>query len=149
MAAIEFARHVCGLEKATSTEFAPNTPEPLISLLPEQEEISDLGGTQRLGGHDVKLQAGTQASEIYDSTLTHERFRHRYEFNNVYKDVVEAAGLVFGGSTPDQRIMQILEYPDHPFFLATQFHPEWRSRPHAPHPLFLAFVRAAKTLKSS
>lgn len=149
MAAIEFARHVCGLEKATSTEFAPNTPEPLISLLPEQEGISDLGGTQRLGGHDVKLKAGTQVSEIYGSTLTHERFRHRYEFNNGYKDVVEAAGLVFGGSTPDQRIMQILEYPDHPFFLATQFHPEWRSRPHAPHPLFLAFVRAAKTLKAS
>ncbi len=149
MAAIEFARHICGLEKATSTEFDPNSPEPLISLLPEQEGLSDLGGTQRLGGQDVLLKSGSISSEIYGAEVVHERFRHRYEFNNVYKDVIEAAGMIFSGSTPDQRIMQILEYPEHPFFLATQFHPEWLSRPHRPHPLFRTFIHAAKTQNAS
>ena len=144
LAAVEFARNVCGMEKAASTEFEPETPEPLISLLPEQEDISDLGGTQRLGGHEVRVQPGTRVHEIYGADTIRERFRHRYEFNNIYKDVLEEAGLVFCGSTPDQRIMQILDYPAHPFFIATQFHPEWLSRPHRPHPLFRAFVQAAK-----
>jgi len=144
LAAIEFARHVCGMEKATSTEFDPHAPEPLISLLPEQEEVSDLGGTQRLGGHDVMLQPGTRVHKIYGRDVIHERFRHRYELNNVYKAALEEAGLVFCGMTPDHRIMQILDYPPHPFFIATQFHPELLSRPNRPHPLFQAFVRAAK-----
>jgi CTP synthase len=144
LAAIEFARHVCGLEKATSTEFDPHTPEPLISLLPEQEELSDLGGTQRLGGHDVVLKPGTRVHRLYGQDVIHERFRHRYELNNVYKDKLEEAGLVFCGMTPDHRIMQILDYPPHPFFIATQFHPEWTSRPNRPHPLFMEFVRVAK-----
>jgi CTP synthase len=144
LAAIEFARHVCGMEKATSTEFEPHSPEPLISLLPEQEEVSDLGGTQRLGGHDVMLQPGTRVHKIYGRDMIHERFRHRYELNNVYKAALEEAGLVFCGMTPDHRIMQILDYPPHPFFIATQFHPELLSRPNRPHPLFHAFVRAAK-----
>jgi len=144
LAAIEFARHVCGLEKATSTEFDPHTPEPLISLLPEQEDISDLGGTQRLGGHDVLLKPGTRVHRIYGSDVIHERFRHRYELNNAYRARLEEAGMVFCGMTPDHRIMQILDYPPHPFFIATQFHPEWLSRPNRPHPLFHEFVRVAK-----
>jgi CTP synthase len=144
LAAIEFARHICGQEKATSTEFDPHTPEPVISLLPEQEAISELGGTQRLGGHDVLLTSGTRVHKIYGKDVVHERFRHRYELNNIFKPMLEEAGLIFCGTTPDQRIMQILDYPAHPFFVATQFHPEWLSRPHRPHPLFLAFVRAVK-----
>jgi CTP synthase len=142
LATVEFARHVCNLEKAASTEFNVETPEPVISLLPEQEAISEMGGTQRLGGHDVKLQPGSKVHEIYGADMARERFRHRYEFNNLYKETLEEAGMVFSGTTPDQRIMQILEYPQHPFFIATQFHPEWLSRPHKPHPLILAFVRA-------
>lgn len=144
LAAIEFARHVCGLEKATSTEFEPHTPEPLISLLPEQEEISELGGTQRLGGHNVLLKPGTRVHRIYGSDVIHERFRHRYELNNTYRTKLEEAGMVFCGMTPDHRIMQILDYPPHPFFIATQFHPELLSRPNRPHPLFHEFVRIAK-----
>jgi CTP synthase len=144
LAAIEFARNVCGLEKATSTEFDPHTPEPLISLLPEQEDISNLGGTQRLGGHDVLLIPGTRVHKIYGKEVIHERFRHRYELNNAYKTRLEDAGLIFCGMTLDRQIMQILDYPAHPFYIATQFHPEWLSRPHRPHPLFREFVRAAK-----
>ena len=144
LATIEFARHVCGLEKAASTEFDPHTPEPLIALLPEQEDISDLGGTQRLGGHEVKLEQNTRVHSFYGTDVIRERFRHRYEFNNAYKEMLEEAGLVFCGTTPDQRIMQIVDYPAHPFFVSTQFHPEWLSHPQRPHPLFLAFVRAAK-----
>ncbi|GIX48818.1 MAG: CTP synthetase [Candidatus Tectimicrobiota bacterium] len=144
LAAIEFARHVCGLEKATSTEFDPHTPEPVISLLPEQETIRDLGGTQRLGGHEVVLLPGTRVHHIYGKDVIRERFRHRYELNNLYKDTLEKAGLLFCGMTPDHRIMQILDYPAHPFFIATQFHPEWTSRPLRPHPLFREFIRAAK-----
>jgi CTP synthase len=142
LATVEFARNVCNLEKAASTEFNVETPEPVISLLPEQESISEMGGTQRLGGHDVKLQPGSKVHEIYGTDTVRERFRHRYEFNNLYKDILEEAGMVFSGTTPDQHIMQILEYPHHPFFVATQFHPEWLSRPHKPHPLISAFVRA-------
>lgn len=144
LAAIEFARHVCGLEKATSTEFDPQTPEPLIALQPEQETISDLGGTQRLGGHDVLLKPGTQVHRIYGQDVIHERFRHRYELNTAYQEALEEAGLVFCGMTPDRRIMQVLALPSHPFFIATQFHPELISRPNRPHPLFHEFVRAAK-----
>ncbi len=144
LAAIEFARHVCGLEKATSTEFDPHTPEPLISLLPEQADVDELGGTQRLGGHDVLLKPGTRVHRIYGKDVIRERFRHRYELNNAYKPALEEAGLVFCGTTPDHRIVQILDYPPHPFFIATQFHPEWTSRPNRPHPLFREFVRLAK-----
>ena len=149
LSAIEFARHVCGLEKATSTEFEPHTPEPLIALLPEQEQINDLGGTQRLGGHDVLLIPGTRVHRFYGQDVVRERFRHRYELNNAYKTILEEAGLVFCGMTPDRRIMQILDYPAHPFFIATQFHPELLSRPLRPHPLFLEFVRAAKRHQAS
>ena len=144
LAAIEFARSVCGVEKATSTEFDPHTQEPLICLLPEQQQIRDLGGTQRLGGHDVALLPGSRVQAMYGRDMVHERFRHRYELNNDYKAAFEKSGVVFCGMTLDQRVMQILDYPAHPFFVATQFHPELLSRPLRPHPLFLAFVQAAK-----
>lgn len=144
LAAIEFARHVCGLEKATSTEFDPHTPEPLIALQPEQEDVSDLGGTQRLGGHDVLLKPGTRVHQIYGQDIIHERFRHRYELNTAYQETLEEAGMIFCGMTPDRRIMQILDLPAHPFFIATQFHPELISRPNRTHPLFHEFVRSAK-----
>ncbi len=144
LAAIEFARSVCGVEKATSTEFDPHTQEPLICLLPEQQQIRDLGGTQRLGGHDVALLPGSRVQAMYGRDMVHERFRHRYELNNDYKAAFEKSGVVFCGMTLDQSVMQILDYPAHPFFVATQFHPELLSRPLRPHPLFLAFVQAAK-----
>ena len=144
LAAIEFARSVCGVEKATSTEFDPNTQEPLICLLPEQQQVRDLGGTQRLGGHDVALLPGSRVQAMYGRDTVRERFRHRYELNNDYRAAFEKCGVVFCGMTPDKRVMQILDYPAHPFFIATQFHPELLSRPLRPHPLFLAFVRAAK-----
>ena len=144
LAAIEFARSVCGVEKAASTEFDPHTQEPLICLLPEQQQVRDLGGTQRLGGHDVALLPGSRVAAMYGRDVVRERFRHRYELNNDYKAAFEKCGIVFCGMTPDQRVMQILDYPAHPFFVATQFHPELLSRPLRPHPLFLAFVRAAK-----
>ena len=144
LAAIEFARSVCGVEKAASTEFDPHTQEPLICLLPEQQQVRDLGGTQRLGGHDVALLPGSRVQAMYGCDTVRERFRHRYELNNDYKAAFEKCGVVFCGMTPDRRVMQILDYPAHPFFVATQFHPELLSRPLRPHPLFLAFVRAAK-----
>ena len=144
LAAIEFARSVCGVEKAASTEFDPHAQEPLICLLPEQQQVRDLGGTQRLGGHDVALLPGSRVQAIYGRDMVRERFRHRYELNNDYKAAFEKCGVVFCGMTPDQRVMQIFDYPAHPFFVATQFHPELLSRPLRPHPLFLAFVRAAK-----
>jgi len=144
LAAIEFARSLCGVEKAASTEFEPHTEEPLICLLPEQQQVDDLGGTQRLGGHDVVLLPGSRVQVMYGCETARERFRHRYELNNEYKAAFEEHGVVFCGMTPDKRIMQILDYPAHPFFVATQYHPELLSRPLRPHPLFLAFVKAAK-----
>ncbi len=144
LAAIEFARSVCGVEKATSTEFDPHTQEPLICLLPEQQQVRDLGGTQRLGGHDVALLPGSRVQAMYGRDMVRERFRHRYELNNDYKAAFEKCGVVFCGMTPDQRVMQVFDYPAHPFYVATQFHPELLSRPLRPHPLFLAFVQAAK-----
>ena len=144
LAAIEIARSVCGVEKAASTEFEPHTEEPLICLLPEQQQVDDLGGTQRLGGHDVMLLPGSRVQAMYGCETARERFRHRYELNNEYKAAFEKCGVVFCGMTPDKRIMQILDFPAHPFFVATQYHPELLSRPQRPHPLFLAFVQAAK-----
>ena len=144
LAAIEFGRSVCGVEKATSTEFDPHTQEPLICLLPEQQQVRNLGGTQRLGGHDVALLPGSRVQAFYGRDTVRERFRHRYELNNDYKAAFEKCGVVFCGMTPDQRVMQIFDYPAHPFYVATQFHPELLSRPLRPHPLFLAFVQAAK-----
>jgi len=147
LAAIELARNVCGLEGADSTEFAEDTPHPVICLLPEQEGKETFGGTQRLGDHEVKLVPDTKAAELYGKTSPKERFRHRWEFNPEYRETFEEHGVRFSGTTPDGRIMQILELDDHPFFIATQFHPEWHSRPLAPHPLWRGFVRECREQK--
>ena len=144
LAVVEFARNICDLSRAGHTEVDPNTDTPVIYLLPEQRRLSGMGGTMRLGGHEVKIRRGTMAYRYYQEDLAVERFRHRYEFNNDYKELIEGHGMVFSGMTPDEQIMQILEITDHPFFMATQFHPEFTSRPYRPQPLFQAFVLAAR-----
>jgi len=143
IAVAEFARHVAGMDGANSTEFDPETPYPVIDLLPEQKEVRDMGGTMRLGADPVKLHEGTRAREIYGEAVIYERHRHRYEVNNHLRKRLEHAGLVFGGTSPDERLVEVIELPDHPFFLASQFHPEFKSRPLRPQPLFRDFVGAA------
>ena len=142
-ASIEFARNVLGLEGAHSTEFSPKTPHPVISLLDEQREVTDLGGTMRLGGFPCRVAEGTLASQSYQEELVRERHRHRYEFNNGYRSQFEEKGIVFSGVSPDGKLVEILEYQDHPWFVACQFHPEFKSKPVAPHPLFRDFVQAS------
>jgi CTP synthase len=139
----EFARHVAGMEGANSTECDPETPYPVIDLLPEQKEIADLGGTMRLGASPIKLHDATRAREIYDEAVVYERHRHRYEVNNTLRKRLEAAGLVMSGTSPDERLVEVVELPDHPFYVASQFHPEFKSRPERPAPLFREFVGAA------
>jgi CTP synthase len=143
LACIEYARNVCGLKNANSTEIDPNTKTPVIIILPEKEGLKEMGGTLRLGGQDVEIKPGTEAHKIYRKTLVRERFRHRYELNPEYIEVLERNGLVFSGKAPKREIMQILELPDHPFFMATQFHPEYTSKPLSPSPIFKAFLEAA------
>ncbi len=143
LACCEYARHVAGLEGANSTEVDPDTPHPVIDLLPEQREIEDKGATMRLGSYPCLLQPGSKAAHAYGTTEISERHRHRYEFNPAYRDRLQAAGLLFSGSSPDGRLAELIELPEHPFFVASQFHPEFKSKPFAPHPLFEAFVRAA------
>ncbi|CAA9507283.1 MAG: CTP synthase [uncultured Solirubrobacteraceae bacterium] len=143
MAAAEFARTVVGMDGANSTEFDPETPFPVIDLLPEQKEVADMGGTMRLGADPIKLHEGTRAREIYGEAVIYERHRHRYEVNNFLRRRLEAAGLVVSGTSPDERLVEIVELPEHPFFVASQFHPEFKSRPERPAPLFREFVRAA------
>lgn len=145
VASIEFARNVVGLKGANSSEIDPNTQYPVIDLLPEQKDIEDLGGTLRLGLSPSKLVEGTQAYEAYQDEVIYERHRHRYEFNNEYRQVMEDAGFVFSGTTPDGRLVEIVELKDHPWFVASQFHPEFTSRPTKPQPLFRDFVRASLT----
>lgn len=140
---IEFARHVLGSEDANSTEFDRSTPHPVIDLLPEQRAIADLGGTMRLGVYPCEFVPGTRAARAYGVPLVNERHRHRFEFNNAYRDVLSAAGLILCGLSPDGRLVEVVELADHPFMLGTQFHPEFLSRPNRPHPLFHAFVSAA------
>ncbi len=144
MAVIEFARHVCGLAGANTTEVDHLTPHPVIELLPEQQRIAELGGNMRLGGHLVEIKSGTLVASWYKSALVRERFRHRWECNPEYISILEKNGLIFSGKAPGREIMQILELPPekHPFFVATQAHPEFRSRPLEPHPLYLGFVKA-------
>ena len=146
IAVAEFARHVAGMEGANSTEFDPETPYPVIDLLPEQKEVRDMGGTMRLGADPVKLHEGTRAREIYGEAVIYERHRHRYEVNNHLRKRLETAGLVFCGTSPDDRLVEIIELPDHPFFVASQYHPEFKSRPLRPQPLFRDFVGAALAL---
>jgi CTP synthase len=143
MAVAEFARHVVGMDGANSTEFDPETPFPVIDLLPEQKEVADMGGTMRLGADPIKLHEGTSAREIYGEAVIYERHRHRYEVNNFLRRRLEAAGLVVSGTSPDERLVEVIEITDHPFFVASQFHPEFKSRPDRPAPLFREFVRAA------
>jgi len=145
VASIEYARNVLGLEGANSSEIDPDTKYPVIDLLPEQKDIEDLGGTLRLGLSPSKLQEGTRAFEAYQDEVIYERHRHRYEFNNEYRQAMEDAGFVFSGTTPDGRLVEIVELKDHPWFVASQFHPEFTSRPTRPQPLFRDFVRASLT----
>jgi CTP synthase len=143
VAVAEFARHVAGMEGANSTEMDLETPFPVIDLLPEQKEVADLGGTMRLGADPIKLHASSQAREIYGEAVIYERHRHRYEVNNLLRKRLEAAGLVISGTSPDERLVEVIELGEHPFFVASQFHPEFKSRPERPAPLFRGFVAAA------
>ena len=146
MAVVDYARHVCGMEGANSSEFDPETPFPVVDLLPEQKEVSDLGGTMRLGADPVKLHQDTKAREIFGGEgVIYKRHRHRYEVNNMLRRRLEDEGLVISGTSPDDRLVEIVELPKHPFFVASQFHPEFNSRPTDPEPLFREFVGAAKT----
>jgi CTP synthase len=142
-AVVEFARNVCGLTDANSSEFDPATPNPVIDLLPEQKNVTDLGGSMRLGAQPCHLTPGTLAADAYGGSVVYERHRHRFEVNPAYHEVLSSNGLVFSGLSPDGRLVEIIELPGHPFFVAGQFHPELRSRPTKPHPLFREFVGAA------
>ncbi|MFL5823978.1 MAG: CTP synthase [Solirubrobacteraceae bacterium] len=141
----EFARHMAGMDGANSTEFDPETPFPVIDLLPEQKEMADMGGTMRLGADPIKLHEGTRIRELYGEAVVYERHRHRYEVNNHLRRKLEAAGLICSGTSPDERLVEAIELPahQHPFFVASQYHPEFKSRPDRPAPLFDAFVGAA------
>ncbi len=144
-AVVEFARHVVGLDGAHSAEFEPGTPHPVIGLMADQRDVADKGGTMRLGAYPAKLVPGTRTRAAYhDEPVVYERHRHRYEVNNRYRGDLEAAGMVFSGLSPDDRLVEFIELPDHPWFIATQAHPELKSRPTRPHPLFDGFVRAAR-----
>jgi len=146
VAVSEFARHVCGLDGANSTEMDPETPYPVIDLLPEQKEVEDLGGTMRLGAQAVELASATRTRDVYDDeAVVAERHRHRYEVNNAYRQQLVDAGLVVSGTFQEGRLVEIVELPDHPWFVASQFHPEFKSRPTRPAPLFREFVAAAVT----
>jgi CTP synthase len=140
---IELARTALGTEDANSTEFDAFTPHPVIDLLPEQRDIADKGGTMRLGSYPCVLEAGSLAGRAYGQPIVLERHRHRYEFNNSYRELLAAHGMRFTGLSPDGRLVEIVEIPDHPFYLGTQFHPEFKSRPNRPHPLFANFIDAA------
>ncbi|TVP93999.1 MAG: CTP synthase [Acholeplasmatales bacterium] len=147
LATIEFARHVCGLETAGSTEIDPNVEHPVIHLLKGQTDATDKGGTLRLGLYDCHVMPGTHAHAAYGTEAIRERHRHRYEFNNAYREILSENGLVFSGMNEKLDLVEMIELPDHPFFIATQFHPEFVSRPLRPHPLFLHFIKAALTSK--
>ena len=144
MAVIEFARNVLGLERANSLEFDESTPHPVITLMEEQRGVADKGGTMRLGAYACALEEGTRRASSTAQDLISERHRHRYEVNNAYRDQCEAAGMVFSGMNPELGLVEMIELPDHPYFVGCQFHPEFKSKPFAPHPLFAGFVRAAR-----
>lgn len=146
-AVIEFARNAAGLKDANSSEFNPETPYPVVALMSEQENVTDYGGTMRLGAYDCHLQEGSIAREMYGTDIISERHRHRYEVNNKYRELLREKGLVFSGLSPDKTLVEIIELQNHRYFVASQFHPEFKSRPENPHPLFKGLVQAA--LKSS
>ena len=147
-AVIEFARNVCGFEGAHSTEFVESTPHPVIDLLPEQHSVVNMGGTMRLGGYDCRLSPGSRSHEAYGTLDVRERHRHRFEYNNDYREKLEASGLQSSGVYEEANLVEIVELPDHPWFVACQFHPEFKSRPGRAHPLFREFVRAALQRKN-
>ena len=143
MACVEYARHVAGLDDAHSTEFVEDCAHPIIDLMADQAEVVDKGGTMRLGAYDCTIRPESLAAETYKKAKISERHRHRFEFNNAYREPLEAAGLVLSGTSPDGRLVEMVELPDHPWFLGCQFHPEFKSRPLDPHPLFREFVGAS------
>ena len=143
LAVVEFARHVAGLQGANSSEFDRDCAYPVIDLMPEQRSLRNKGATMRLGAFPCSLLAGSLAAEAYGTTEISERHRHRYEFANDFRDQLSAAGLVLSGTSPDKKLVEMVELRDHPYFIGCQFHPEFKSRPVAPHPLFSRFVRAA------
>jgi len=140
---IEWAQHIAGLEGANSAEFDSNGKHPVINLLPEQQDVVDLGGTMRLGLYPCRIAPNTLAFRLYQEEVIYERHRHRYEFNNAYRNLFLESGYVISGVSPDGRLVEMIELPTHPFFIATQFHPEFQSRPSTPHPLFKGFIQAA------
>ncbi|MCI1881151.1 MAG: CTP synthase [Sporolactobacillus sp.] len=143
LASIEFARHVLGLSGADSTEFNDHVEDPIIDLMPEQKNVKEMGGTQRLGLYPCKLVKNTKAYAAYGREMIYERHRHRYEFNNHYRQQMAAKGVIFSGISPDDRLIEMIELRDHPWFVACQFHPEFKSRPTRPEPLFRAFIQAS------
>ena len=140
---MEFARNVCKLSGANSIELDPETKYPVIALMPEQNGVVNLGGTLRLGAYPCKLKQNSLAEKVYGAQLISERHRHRYEVNNDYREILEAKGMSLSGLSPDGRIVEMIELTDHPYFIATQAHPEFKSRPDEPHPLFKGLVEAA------
>src|SRR5690606_14473615 len=149
MAVIEFARNVLQLKKASSTEMDPNTPHPVIDLMEEQKGITHLGGTMRLGAWDCRLAKDSLAFKIYGKEDISERHRHRYEDNNKYTEQPEGAGTASSGINPETGLVEIIEIPEHPWFVGVQYHPEYKSTVANPHPLFVAFVKAAKEYSSN
>ncbi len=149
-AVIEFARNVCGISDANSSEFSKNSKNPVIDILPNQNiEKDDIGASMRLGTYPCKVKSDTQAHEIYGNEIVYERHRHRYEVNNKYRKDLEASGLVFSGVSPDDDLIEMIEIKDHPFFVASQFHPEFKSRPWDPAPMFNSFIKASKEIDLS
>ncbi|MGA8831895.1 MAG: CTP synthase [Desulfomonilaceae bacterium] len=147
IAVVEFSRNVCGLEGANSTEFNPNTPYPIIHLMDEQRSVTDKGGTMRLGAYECIIPEGTECHKIYGATLIEERHRHRYEFNPEFRSILEEKGLKAGGLSPDGKLVEMVEYSDHPWFIGCQFHPEFKSKPMESHPLFASYIKACLNFK--
>ena len=149
MAVVEYARHVCGLEGAHSSELSPNTKYPVIDIMPDQVAVTSKGGTMRLGAYPCVLAEDSRVCAIYGVGEISERHRHRYEFNNQYRETLTEAGLRLGGLSPNGRLVEIVEVPEHPWYVGVQFHPELKSRPNHAHPLFRDFIRAAKEGKNN
>jgi CTP synthase len=148
-AVMEFARHIVGLKGATSSEFNEDAAFPVIDLMPDQVDVAEKGGTMRLGLYPCKIAEGTKAYEVYGEHLIYERHRHRWEFNNKYRTQLTDAGLVLAGTSPDDRLVEIIELKDHPYFIGCQFHPEFKSRPTKAHPLFKGLIKAALDIKQN
>jgi CTP synthase len=148
VAIIEFARNVCGMSGTSSTEFEPDCPDPVIALMASQRDVTDLGGTMRLGAYSARLREGSHAAVAYGRTEISERHRHRWEVNNAYRHLLVEHGMRLSGLSPDNSLVEMIELPDHPWFVGCQFHPELKSRPTRPHPLFAAFIGAAVQAKS-